>query len=173
MHQRIITPGLRIGAGRCFSGVGVGVYPQVDHVVLEVLKLCKYPAVPVLLFLVQVVQFPHNYIKGVLQGKYVHPAAAAFRFSLYPEVRVYQYEGFKGQVFKLQVPGGVIYRDIPYVYNAVLFEPLVGIVIVKVGNPFRLGAPASVLSYVMPGRCAGYPSQVHRQPQLFELAGDI
>ena len=67
----------------------------------------------------------------------------------------------------------MIYRDIPYVYNAVLFEPLVGIVIMKVGNPFCLGAPASVFSYVMPGRCAGHPSQVHRQPQLFELAGDI
>ena len=52
------------------------------------------------------------------------------------EIRIDQDQGLHSDIVQLQIPGGVIGRDMADALHLIGHEPLVGIVIVKVRDPF-------------------------------------
>ena len=82
------------------------------------------------------------------------------------EVGVDEQQGFNGQILKFQVPGGVIGRDMADVLHVVLAEPLPGIVIVQIGHPGGVTAPAAEFSDVVAQGCGADEGQVYREARL-------
>ena len=146
-------------AGGATGGAEGGVHPKGDQVVLKIPELGVDIAVAQALGVVHIVQLAEDDVKGLLQGVEAGDLPAVLPIGLlHPEVRVHQRQGLRGQVLDLQVPDGVVGRDVAQGRQSPAGEPLVGIVVVKVGHPFP-GLAAEFAQVVAQGG-AGDQSQV-------------
>ena len=149
----------------------VGVDPQLAHIVLKIVELGIDVAVPLFLGFVHVVQLIQDHLEGVVQGieaDLLLPFPGA-SFSLDAEIRIDKHQGLQGQVLQLQVPGGVVGSHMADGGHPVAGKPLVGIIVMKVGNPVGLKGPAAEFADVVAGRRPGQEGQVDGQPRLGDL----
>ena len=151
-------------AGGAAGGAEGGVHPKGDEIVLKVPQLGVDIAVAQALGIVHIVQLAEDDVKGLLQGVEAGDLPAVLPIGLlHPEVRVHQRQGLRGQVLNLQIPDGVVGRDVAQGRQSPAGEPLVGVVIVQVGHPFP-GLAAEFAQVVAQGGSGD-------QPQVDESAG--
>ena len=102
-----------------------------------------------------------------MEGADLHFLPAVIRaFAADAEVGVDEQQGFDGQILKFQIPGGVVGRDMADVLHVVLAEPLPGIVIVQIGHPGGITAPAAEFADVVAQGCGADEGQVYREARL-------
>lgn len=89
------------------------------------------------------------------------------------EIRVDEKQRLDGQVFKFQVPRGVVGGDIADLLHVMAAEPLPGVIIVQIGNAAQILAPAAEFSDVMPQRRRADQRQVDRESGLFRENGRV
>ena len=158
---------LRRGEAEVAEG---GVHPEGLQVLLKVPELGVDEAVAEALGLVHVVQLGEDDVEGVLQGEDLRDLAAVLVPGLlHPEVRVDQDQRLRGEVLDLQVPDGVVGRDVADGGEALAGEPLVRVVIVEVGHP--LPGPAAELADVVARGGGAHEGEVHETPALGEGPG--
>ena len=130
-HQRRVLPGLARPAGgfqRSVNAKALQIGLKVPQLVVDVL-------IAQALGRVHVVQLVQNDVKGLFQGEELGDLLAILAPGLlYPEVRVHQHQGFRGQVLNLQVPDGVVGGDAADGGQSPPGEPLVCVEIVQIGD---------------------------------------
>ena len=147
-----------------------GVHPEGDEVLLKIPELGVDEAVAQALGLVHVVQLREDHVEGVLQGEDLRDLAAVLIPGLlHPEVRVHQDQRLRREVLDLQVPDGVVGRDVAHGGEALPGEPLVRVVIVEVGHP--LPGPAAELADVVARGGGAHEGEIHEPPALGEGPG--
>ena len=90
--------------------------------------------------------------------------------ALHTEVGINQQQGFHGQVFQLQIPGGMVGRDVTDDRHLVAVETKVCIVIMEIRDTSLLVFPAAIFSDVMACRRTGNQCQIHRHPCIIKLS---
>lgn len=152
----------------------VGGHPVGPEIMLKISELPVDRFVPALLGGGHIGQLGKDQVPGLVQGVDGHVLPAVFvPLTPDPEVGVDQQQGLHGQILALQVPGGVVGGDVTDALQAVLPEPLPGVVIVEVGDALGLRPPAAELAQVVAeGRCP-HQGEVHRQPSLAGQDGGV
>ena len=136
----------------------------------EALKVPEFGVdcgIPAVLFRGHVGQLGQNDGIGVCQGIDLGVLLPGFiPQSPDPEIGVDQQKGLNGQVLKLQVPGGVVGGYVGDVGQILLRKVLPGEVIVQVGSPWSILAPAAEFSNVVAERGGAHQGNVYLQPSL-------
>ena len=172
----------RLGAGQqggvlLFGNGGEGGLVGVDAP--DVQKTLKVPQLGInnliaaALLVGDVVQLGQNHVVGIVQRVNAHDLASIFPDAAHPKVGVNQQEGFQGEVFKLQIPGGMVGGAVGNVGAVVVGEPLPGIVVVQIGDAGGVPAAAAKFSNVMAERGGRHQGHVHRQPCGGGLTGGV
>ena len=146
------------------------IHPQRTHIVLKIVELSIDELIPAALEAVHIVQLGQDDLEGLVQGIEhggLVPVGVPVLFGA--EVGVDQAQGLHRQGLQLQVPGGVVGRDVADPLHPPLQQPLVRVVVVEIGDP--LPGPAAELSDVVGRRRTGDQSQVHLHPGLPEAPG--
>ena len=148
----------------------VHIHPQGAHIVLKVVELSIDKLVPAALDAVHIVQLGQDDLEGLVQGiEHGGLVPAGVPVLLGTEVGVDQAQGLHRQGLQLQVPGGVVGRDVADLLHPPLQQPLVRVVVVEIGHP--LPRPAAELSDVVGRRRPGDQGQVHIHSRLPEAPG--
>ena len=126
--------------------------------------------IPPALFLIHIFQFGQYYLIGFVQRvKNNDLVAVCVADLLGTKIRVDQKQGFRRQGFQLQIPGGVVGGNVADPVHLTGKEPLVGVIVVQVGNP--LAGAAAEFSKIVGCGGSGNQGQVHLHPRLLQPAG--
>ena len=85
------------------------------------------------------------------------------------KVRIDENQRLDRQVFKLQVPGGVVRRDMRDIRHVALFQPFPGVVIVQIRNARHILAAAAEFADIVAQRGAGNERHIHGQARALCL----
>ena len=141
----------------------VHIHAQAAHIILKIVQAGVHKLIPPQFFRVHIVQLGEDDLERIVQPVNAgHLPPVRSPLLLGAEVRIDEQQAFHGQVFRLQVPGGVVGRNVGDHRQAHAGEPLVGVKIVQVGHP--LAGLAAVFAQVVPGGRAAHQCQVHRHP---------
>ena len=153
---------------------GVGIRAVTQQVLLKIMQLGIYRAVTELFFRRHIRQLAEDLLIGLRQRIDPHLLLAAI-IPVAPdaEIRVDQQQGLSGQIFKFQIPGGVVGGNIGDGRYPVAFQPLPGEVIVQVGNAAGVRTPAAEFADIMAQRRRADQGDIHRDPRLKGLPGHM
>ena len=150
--------------------VKVYVHSQGPHVRLEIVESGVDKPVAVQLGLVHIVKLRQNDLEGLVQAGNIGDLPAVLPPALlHPEVRVDQNKGLYRQIFRLQIPGGMIGRNVACVFHAVSVEPLIRIIIMKIRHSL-IGLTPELAQVVACCSSAGQ-SQVNGHACLIKAPG--
>ena len=154
-----------LGEGRAHAAV--------DQQALEVLQLVVDGLVAQLLFRRHVVELGEDHVVALGQVVDPHDLPPVLPGAAHAEVRVDQNQRFQAQIFKFEIPGGVVGRDVGDLGQALLGEPLVREIIVQIRDPGGVFAAAAEFSEVVGQRGGADQRDVHGQAGLLRLPGDV
>lgn len=170
--QRLLVRQQRDGLFRLRCPVGPAerdVHAAGNHELLKIAQAGVDPRIAQALGLVHTVELRENHVKRFGErgdvGDLLTVRAARL---LHAEVRVDQQQRLHGQVIRLQIPHGMVRRDVTDVRDAPAAEPEVGVVIVQIRH--ALAGAAAELADVVPRRRAGDERKVHRHAGLLQRA---
>ena len=139
------------------------------HILLKVSQLAVDSCISVSLSLIYIVELAQDHIKSFFQAVKMYDLPAFFSCALGAEIGVDQEQRFNRQVLDLEIPDGVIRRNMCYALEVVSAKTIIRIVVMQIRNSSLLLLAAAVFTYVM--RCSGsrYESKVNRDPGSVEL----
>ena len=154
---------VRHGDGPSGAAAQLCIHAQALHVVLEIVESGVDETVPAQLGVVHIVQLIQDDLEGLVQGGN-HGGPVVSAALLHAEIRVDERQGLRRQVLRLQIPGGMVGRDMADVLHVMACEPFIRIVIVKIGD--ALVGLAAEFPQVVAGRRAGGQRHVdgHSRP---------
>ena len=132
--------------------------PGVNHLVAGALGL------------VHIVQLGKDHVIGIFQRIDLRDL-----FSIRPphlfhaEIRIDQDQRFHRNIIQLQIPGGMVRRDMADIFHMISVKPLGRVVIMKIGNP--LVGLAAEFSQVMTGGRSGSQGQIDGHSRLLQSPG--
>ena len=146
------------------------IHPQAAHIVLKVVEATIHQLIPAALGGVHPVQLGQDDLEGLVQGiEHGDLPALVVPVLFGAEVGIDEQQGFHRQGLQLQVPHGVVGGDVADALQLSGGEPLVGVVVVEIGDP--LPRPAAELAHVVGGGGGRDEGQVHLHPRSGQPPG--
>ena len=165
VHRLRQTPQGRVFPGqRRLQRRGVRVDATGVKKLLKIPQLAVYRPVAPLFGLGHIGQLGENHVVGIGQRVDAYHFLAVFPRAADPKIGVNENQRFQGQILKFQVPGGMVGGCVGNGGAVVLCQPLVGEVIVEIGNPPGIGTPAAEFASVMAQRRSADQCHIHRKP---------
>ena len=159
--------------GQHLCAVRGGADPVADQHLLEVRQLGIDRLIAARLLRRHVGELGEDHVVGFRQRVDLHCFGAVLPRAADAEIRVDEQQRFQRQVFKFQIPGGVIRRDMGDLRQALPLQPLIGIVIMQIRDALGVVAAAAEFADVVAEGSRADHRNIHRQSGLRRLPRDM